>query len=215
MQQVGDTTDVPETLHGIVAARIDGLPPTEKSLLHAAAVLGKVFWTDALAALAEIESGQLDDMLYALERKEFVRQERRSTVARQLASYTPRGATRRAGRCREPSGRACTGRPSDRDARPTAPMTARRCLHTTVTALDYARTAGIDAEDRPPAPPRPSGKRATARLRSTLPLLCTERASALDSTSSIHDACRHGALPITEFRGEDEAAAEAALRRAT
>ena len=35
-------------LQGVVAARIDALPPDEKELLQLAAVLGKVFWTDAL-----------------------------------------------------------------------------------------------------------------------------------------------------------------------
>ena len=73
--------EVPETLHGLVAARIDALPGEEKMLLQQAAVLGKVFWTDALAALAEIDDWRLDELLHALERKEFVRREQRSAVA--------------------------------------------------------------------------------------------------------------------------------------
>ena len=35
---------LPETLQGIIAARLDGLPDSEKSLLQDAAVVGKVFW---------------------------------------------------------------------------------------------------------------------------------------------------------------------------
>ena len=44
-------TRLPETLHGLVTARVDGLAPVEKALLQDASVLGKVFWTDALVAL--------------------------------------------------------------------------------------------------------------------------------------------------------------------
>ena len=83
----GATGGVPETLQGVVTARLDGLPEEEKLLLHAASVLGKVFWTDALAALVPGEPWLLDERLHALERKEFVRRERRSAVegARQYA----------------------------------------------------------------------------------------------------------------------------------
>ena len=75
------SADVPETLQGIVAARIDALPSNEKELLQRAAVLGKVFWTDALAPLTGKDAYELEDALYALERKEFVRREHRSAVA--------------------------------------------------------------------------------------------------------------------------------------
>jgi class 3 adenylate cyclase/tetratricopeptide (TPR) repeat protein len=72
---------IPETLQGIVAARIDALPKDEKELLQLAAVLGKVFWTDALAVLTGTDEWALEDLLHALDRKEFIRREARSTVA--------------------------------------------------------------------------------------------------------------------------------------
>jgi class 3 adenylate cyclase len=72
---------LPETVHGIVAARIDLLPVDEKDLLQRAAVLGKVFWSDALGPLAGSESWKLAELLRSLERKEFVRREHRSAVA--------------------------------------------------------------------------------------------------------------------------------------
>src|SRR5581483_11179331 len=68
-------------LQGVGAARIDALPAEEKLLLQQAAVLGKVFWTDALAVLAGAGEQAIDDLLYRLERKEFVRREQRSAVA--------------------------------------------------------------------------------------------------------------------------------------
>ena len=43
-----DDLPLPETLQGIVAARLDGLSADEKALLQDASVVGKVFWTGAL-----------------------------------------------------------------------------------------------------------------------------------------------------------------------
>ncbi len=74
-------TALPDTIQGIVAARVDLLPPGEKELLQNAAVLGKVFWSDALASIGGIEPWALDESLRSLERKEFVRREQRSAVA--------------------------------------------------------------------------------------------------------------------------------------
>src|SRR3954452_18607889 len=69
----GDLT-LPETVQGLIAARIDGLAPEEKTLLQDASVIGKVFWPGAL-------SGAEDLTLHALERKEFIRRDRRSSIA--------------------------------------------------------------------------------------------------------------------------------------
>ena len=45
----GGELALPETVQGLIAARIDGLAPAEKSLLQDASVIGKVFWPGALA----------------------------------------------------------------------------------------------------------------------------------------------------------------------
>src|SRR5436309_7565041 len=42
---------LPETVQGMIAARLDSLESPDKELVQNAAVLGKVFWTGALAAL--------------------------------------------------------------------------------------------------------------------------------------------------------------------
>jgi class 3 adenylate cyclase/tetratricopeptide (TPR) repeat protein len=70
-----DELRVPENVQGIIAARLDALPDEEKQLLQDAAVLGKVFWTGGVAA------ADGSDALHALERKGFIRRERRSAVA--------------------------------------------------------------------------------------------------------------------------------------
>jgi predicted ATPase/class 3 adenylate cyclase len=72
-----DDLPLPENVQGIIAARLDGLPPNEKAVLQDAAVVGKVFWPGVLLAIGGEEPEQL---LHSLERKEFVRRERRSTV---------------------------------------------------------------------------------------------------------------------------------------
>src|SRR5205823_4499852 len=72
---------LPETVQGMIAARLDSLEPPDKELVQNAAVLGKVFWTGALAALTGRERFLVEEQLHGLERKEFVRRERRSAVA--------------------------------------------------------------------------------------------------------------------------------------
>ena len=71
---------LPESLQGLVAARLDGLSAEEKALVQDAAVIGKVFWGSALAALDGRERWTLEEALHVLERKQFVRRERRSSV---------------------------------------------------------------------------------------------------------------------------------------
>ena len=72
---------LPETVQGIIAARLDALAVEEKSLLQNAAVMGKVFWLGALTAIGGVDRRAAETSLHALERKEFVRRARRSSVA--------------------------------------------------------------------------------------------------------------------------------------
>ena len=55
-----ETLEVPETLHALIAARLDGVSPEERRVLQDGAVLGKTFTKAALSALSglsEIGSG--------------------------------------------------------------------------------------------------------------------------------------------------------------
>ena len=61
---------VPETLHALVAARIDGLTAEERRLLQDASVLGKSFTRQALADLSRTSDEELEPALAALVRKE-------------------------------------------------------------------------------------------------------------------------------------------------
>jgi tetratricopeptide (TPR) repeat protein len=77
----GGATELPESVQGIISARLDALPPEEKEIVQCAAVLGRVFWLGALHAVAGAERPDAEDRLHALDRKEFIRRERRATVA--------------------------------------------------------------------------------------------------------------------------------------
>ena len=70
----GGDLALPETVQGLIAARIDGLATQEKTVLQDASVIGKVFWPGAV-------SGADEQILRALERKEFIRRDRRSSIA--------------------------------------------------------------------------------------------------------------------------------------
>jgi len=72
---------LPESVQGIIAARLDTLAPEDKALLQDAAVVGTVGWLGALAAVAEGEPFALEARLHALDRRAFLRRERRSAVA--------------------------------------------------------------------------------------------------------------------------------------
>jgi class 3 adenylate cyclase/tetratricopeptide (TPR) repeat protein len=66
---------VPETLQALIAARLDGLDPADRSLLQNASVLGHSFTLKALAFLTGDEEESLESRLRALVRREFLRQE--------------------------------------------------------------------------------------------------------------------------------------------
>jgi class 3 adenylate cyclase/tetratricopeptide (TPR) repeat protein len=81
MQTAGGEVDgLPESVLGIVTARVDLLPPAEKELLRDAAVMGGVVWSDGLQAVSEQDGATVDALLRSLGRKEFLRRDRRSAV---------------------------------------------------------------------------------------------------------------------------------------
>ena len=71
---VGDLSElaVPETLHALIAARLDGLDATDRSLLQDASVLGLSFDARALAAMSSAEEPDVEDRLRHLAQRELV-----------------------------------------------------------------------------------------------------------------------------------------------
>ena len=79
----GDGNVIPDTIHALIAARIDALPPDQKQLLQRASVIGRVFWQGALEQLAPgLDATALLD---ALIDRELVLAEERSTIAGERA----------------------------------------------------------------------------------------------------------------------------------
>jgi class 3 adenylate cyclase/tetratricopeptide (TPR) repeat protein len=66
--------ELPSTVRGIIAARLDSLPPVHRSALLDAAVVGKVFWRGALVRSGRSED-DLVEILDALESRELVRRQ--------------------------------------------------------------------------------------------------------------------------------------------
>jgi class 3 adenylate cyclase/tetratricopeptide (TPR) repeat protein len=73
------TIRLPDTIHALLAARIDGLPAEEKSVLQQAAVVGRVFWPGSLGPT--IEGQAATDLLRSLERRGLVSARPTSTIA--------------------------------------------------------------------------------------------------------------------------------------
>ncbi|HYY77599.1 MAG TPA: BTAD domain-containing putative transcriptional regulator, partial [Actinomycetes bacterium] len=78
---VGEELPLPETVHAIVAARLDVLSADEKAALHDAAVLGRVGWVGAVAAVGGHDPARLEACLERLEAKEFLYRAGRSSMA--------------------------------------------------------------------------------------------------------------------------------------
>jgi class 3 adenylate cyclase len=157
---------MPESVQGIIAARLDRLPQEEKALLQDAAVLGKVFWLGGV--LDGRTRGRAEAALHALGRKGFVQRARVSSVADEV-EYTflhivvrdvaygqiPR-ADRAAKHRRAAEWIESLGRPDDH---------AETLAHHYLAALELSRSSGQPTgalEDRARFALREAGDRATA-----------------------------------------------------
>lgn len=75
------TLRVPSTLAGVLQARLDRLPPEERTVLQQAAVVGRLFWDSAVATLGESGNVDLHATLEVLVEKEFIFERKTSLFA--------------------------------------------------------------------------------------------------------------------------------------
>src|SRR5438105_5454014 len=137
---------VPDSLQGLISARLDALPRAEKELVQDAAVVGEVLWRGTVLGASRSPEG-VDDALRALERKEFVRRDRRSSVEGDeqyafrhvLVRDVAYGQIPRAARAErhERAAEWIESRVRPEDA-------AELLAHHYVSALEYARLVGLD-----------------------------------------------------------------------
>jgi class 3 adenylate cyclase/tetratricopeptide (TPR) repeat protein len=168
LEAADEELPLPESIQGIVAARLDGLPESEKALLQAAAVTGKVFWLGATCSIGGVETQAAQDALHRLERKEFVRRKRLSSMAGEteyafrhlLVRDVAYGQIPRAHRAEKHKLAAewieASGRIEDN---------AELLAYHYSTALELARAVGVDTEslaDRARVALREAGDRAHA-----------------------------------------------------
>jgi class 3 adenylate cyclase/tetratricopeptide (TPR) repeat protein len=79
-----ETLALPGSLRGIIAARLDSLNVEDKALVHGAAVIGRVVWPGALAAITGRPRRWITERLGKLEEREFLLSVARSSVAGEL-----------------------------------------------------------------------------------------------------------------------------------
>ncbi|MGH3737360.1 MAG: adenylate/guanylate cyclase domain-containing protein, partial [Micromonosporaceae bacterium] len=72
---------IPETVHGVLANRIDLLERTERTVLHAAAVLGERVWPAAIAAVLELRESEAASTLQVLCRRDMLVEATSSAMA--------------------------------------------------------------------------------------------------------------------------------------
>jgi class 3 adenylate cyclase/tetratricopeptide (TPR) repeat protein len=76
----GEDAGVPETVQAVISARLDALGPERKGLLHDAAVVGKVFWAEALAAVSGLDERAVLAGLVDLAHRDLIRPARTSSI---------------------------------------------------------------------------------------------------------------------------------------
>jgi class 3 adenylate cyclase/tetratricopeptide (TPR) repeat protein len=66
---------IPDTLHALIAARLDGLDPAERALIQDAAVLGQSFTKAGLAAVSGLSAAELEARIRVLVRSDLLHEE--------------------------------------------------------------------------------------------------------------------------------------------
>jgi predicted ATPase len=77
-KSTAEAQELPTSIRAIIAARLDALPPAERSVLVDAAVVGRVFWRGALLRISPREG--LSTLLGSLEERDLIRREAVSRI---------------------------------------------------------------------------------------------------------------------------------------
>jgi class 3 adenylate cyclase/tetratricopeptide (TPR) repeat protein len=139
---------VPESVQGIIAARLDALDGEDKMLLQAASVIGRTFWPDGVAAVASIGRDEVDSRFRELDRRGLLRRYRpspggeseyafRHALVRDVAYAQISRARRGEKHLLAARWFESLGRPDDH---------AETAAHHYLAALEYVRAVGGDVE---------------------------------------------------------------------
>ncbi|HXF83577.1 MAG TPA: tetratricopeptide repeat protein, partial [bacterium] len=72
---------IPDTIHGILASRLDLLTPIEKRVILDASVAGRVFWLNAAAAMGDLTAAETEGALERLAARDLIEARASSSLA--------------------------------------------------------------------------------------------------------------------------------------
>ena len=211
-----DEIEIPDTVQAVLAARIDLLPPVERSALLSASVVGRVFWSGSVARLLDDGNGAADEALGRLEDRELVLSQLGSRIAGEreflfkhvltrdvaygtlragdrarahadVAAWIESAAGRAAARVRRPARTPSRARVRRSRRRPGAPADRRDELR---------RRSSKQAWLRPPR--RRAGCCSTRRTRSARP-----RWTSPPTRTSVTRPGALGLSALRDYRGDD------------
>ena len=149
--------ELPDTVQGVLAARIDLLEPSTKRTLQQASVVGRVFWKGAVAAL--VDDHVVEPDLRRLEERELVAARFTSSMAGEdelaFSHILTRDVAYESLPRRDRRGRMRASRPGSRRRRATGNVSTRACSPTTTPRHTAARS--VTAAIRPTSSRRYAG----------------------------------------------------------
>jgi class 3 adenylate cyclase/tetratricopeptide (TPR) repeat protein len=145
----GHDLPLPDSIGALITARLDTLPAERKAMLADAAVVGKVFWAGAVAAMGGRDVAAVTDAMHELARKELVRPARHSSMAGEAEYAFWHVLTRDVAYAQLPrpsraARHVAAAQWLEAKAGDRAEDVAEVLAHHWATALDLARAAGQD-----------------------------------------------------------------------
>jgi DNA-binding SARP family transcriptional activator/class 3 adenylate cyclase len=138
---------LPDSVQGVIAARVDLLPSAEKEALQAAAVIGRAFWLGAVREL--LDAAPFDPTV--LEERGFVRRRRESSLGGERELVFKHALTREVAYASLPLARRA--RPSGSNAPAPARTSTLRCWRTTMPKRRHRPSPIWPGPTRVSAPP--------------------------------------------------------------
>ena len=77
----GTVDGLPDSIHGIIASRLDTLSADERALIQDASVIGKTAWTGAVSIVSGRRADEAEELLRGVERKQLVQRLQPSSIA--------------------------------------------------------------------------------------------------------------------------------------
>ncbi|MCW2643643.1 MAG: adenylyl cyclase [Dactylosporangium sp.] len=151
-----DGLPMPDSVHAVIANRVDLLEAADRTVLQAAAVVGMQFWSGAVAAALGQPADVVDRTLRRLEQRDLIHEQPTSTMAGQPEYRFGHVLVRdvcyqRLPRTERVARHERTAAWLDRVASDRATDLAEVLAHHRFTAHEIARTLGLDARRYAPA----------------------------------------------------------------